>query len=60
MVTTDDRYFTCPKCGWVLSFHFDSNKGKYVSLCPYCKDRLEIDKIEYENDNIEIYFEKDF
>lgn len=60
MVTTDDRYFECPKCGWVLSFRYDSDKGKYVSMCPFCKNILEIDKEEYERDNLEIYFEKEF
>ena len=60
MVTTDDRHYTCPNCGWVISFRYDSDNWKYVSLCPYCKNRLEIDKDEYENDDIEIYFKPDF
>ena len=41
----------CPKCGWVISFKFDYDKGKYVSICPYCKDRLEMTKEEYEDDS---------
>jgi len=58
MVETSEKYFECPKCGWVISFHFI--EGKYVSFCPYCGDKLEITKEEYEADNDEIYFEKDF
>lgn len=57
MTSTDDRYFECPKCGWAIKFHYDYDKGKYVSLCPFCRNRLEIDKEEYERDDIEIYFE---
>ena len=48
MVATDDKYYECPKCGWVLTFKLVNDK--YVSLCPYCKNRLEIDKEEYEDD----------
>jgi len=52
------KYFECPNCGWVISFTF--KEGKYTAFCPYCKDRLEIDKEEFENDKndyIEKYFE---
>jgi len=58
MVAVDDRFYTCPNCGWVISFRLVNDK--YVSMCPYCKNRLEIDKEEYENeenDKIERYFE---
>ena len=58
MVATDSNYYECPKCHWVISFRLVNNK--YVSLCPFCKNVLEIDKEEYERDNIEIYFIKDF
>jgi uncharacterized Zn finger protein (UPF0148 family) len=57
MVETDDRFYECPKCGWVLTFKLV--KDRYTSLCPYCKDRLEIDKNEFERDDLEIYFEPD-
>ena len=49
MVATDDKRFECPKCGWLISFRLVNDK--YVSLCPYCKNRLEIDKEEYEDDS---------
>ena len=58
MEATDEKYFECPVCGFIISFRFI--EGKYVSLCPYCEDRLEITKEEYEADDDEIYFEKDF
>ena len=60
MLETDEKYFECPVCGWVISFKFNDDKGKYISMCPYCKNSLEIDKEEYEddtNDVIEKYFE---
>jgi len=60
MVATDDKYFECPNCGWAISFKFDYDKYKYVSMCPYCKNMLEMTKEEYEDDEGEIYFEKDF
>ena len=60
MLDTDDKYFECPKCGWVISFHYDNEKEKYVSLCPYCGGKLEVEKDEYEKDDIEIYFKHDF
>jgi len=58
MLGTDDKYFECPKCGWLLTFRLVGDK--YVSMCPYCKNRLEILKDEYERDDLEIFFEKDF
>ena len=58
MIETDDRYFECPKCGWVLTFKLVNDK--YVSLCPYCKNRLEIDKEEFESDKTIIEFRPDF
>ena len=58
MVATDDQYFECPNCGWVLTFRLVGDK--YVSYCPFCKNRLEIDKNEFEQDDLEVYFEKDF
>lgn len=58
MVGTTDKYFECPKCGWAISFKLINDK--YVSLCPYCKNRLEIDKEEFERKDIEIYFKADF
>lgn len=60
MVETDEKYFECPRCGWVISFRFDYEKREYISICPFCGNKLEMDKEEYENDDIEIYFEKDF
>ncbi len=60
MEITDDRYFECPRCEWPISFRFDYNKGRYTSLCPYCKDRLIIEKEEFERDNLEVYFLPDF
>ena len=60
MVETSEKYFECPVCGWLISFHFI--EGKYVSFCPYCQERLEISKDEFENeenDSIEKYFEFD-
>ena len=63
MEATDEQYWECPVCGWVIKFRFDYEKGNYVSLCPYCKDRLEISKDEYEdesNDSIEKFFEFDY
>ena len=54
------NYFECPNCGWVISFQFHDDEGKYVSMCPFCKNQLEIDKEEFENDKndyIEKYFE---
>jgi len=58
MIETDNKYFECPKCGFMLTFHYNAKKKVYVSFCPFCKSRLEMDKEEYERDN-EIYFEKD-
>ena len=58
MLETDERYFECPNCGWAISFSY--SEGKYVSFCPYCQNRLEIDKEEFENeenDSLEKYFE---
>jgi len=49
MVAIDEKYYECPKCGWVLTFRLVNDK--YISTCPYCKNRLEIDKEEYEDDN---------
>lgn len=50
MVEKSKQYFECPKCGWVLTFRFAKDKGIYVSTCPFCKNRLEIEKEEYEDD----------
>ena len=58
MVETDDRYFECPVCHWALTFRLVNDK--YVSYCPFCRNRLEMTKEEFERDDIEIYFEKDF
>ena len=58
MLETDEKYWECPICGWVISFRLCD--GKYVSFCPYCENRLEIDKQEFENDKndyLEKYFE---
>ena len=57
MVEIDDRYFECPKCGWALTFRLVNDK--YISLCPFCKNRLEITREEYEDDG-EISFKADF
>jgi len=60
MLETDEQYFECPVCGWVISFTFI--EGRYVSFCPYCKDKLIISKEEFENeenDSLEKYFEFD-
>ena len=48
MVETDNRYYECPKCGWAIRFKFKGDK--YVSMCPYCKYKLEIDREEYEEE----------
>jgi len=60
MLGTDDKYYECPQCHWAISFHYDYSKDKYVSLCPYCKDRLEVSKDEFERDDLEVYFLPDF
>ena len=60
MVETNDKYFECPKCSWAISFNYDHDKGKYISLCPYCENRLEIDKEEYEDDEKTFEFKADF
>ena len=60
MPSTDDKYFECPACGWAISFHLAYDESKYISLCPFCRNELEIDKEVYENnanDGIEFYFE---
>jgi len=60
MLETDEHYYECPNCGWVISFTFI--EGKYVSFCPYCQERLEISKEEFENeenDSLERFFEFD-
>jgi len=59
MEATEDKYFECPYCGFAISFHYDYSKGKYVSMCPFCQNRLEIVKEEFERDDVEIYFEPD-
>jgi len=58
MEANDEQYWECPKCGFIISFTLKGNK--YVSYCPFCGNRLEIDKDEYENeenDGLERYFE---
>ena len=59
MVGTDNKYFCCPVCGMMMKFIYDIYKGVYISKCPYCGNLLEIDKNEYEEDKLEIYFEPD-
>ena len=58
MTGTDDQYYECPNCGLTLTFHLKGDK--YVSYCPYCKGRLEIDKEEFERNDTEYYFKPDF
>lgn len=59
MLETDDRYFECPECGFMLTFTLKGDK--YVSYCPFCKGRLEIDKEEFERDDEKTFlFEADF
>ena len=58
MIANDDKYFECPTCGFVITFHLQGDK--YVSYCPYCKNRLEMDKEEYEKEDTEYYFKPDF
>ena len=60
MVTTDDRYFTCPYCGLVLLFNFIEQENIYRAKCAYCSNVLEMNKEEFETTDIGIYFEKDF
>ena len=60
MLETDERYYECPNCGWVISFRFI--EGNYVSFCPYCQERLIISKEDFENeenDSLERFFEFD-
>jgi transcription elongation factor Elf1 len=52
----EDEYFECPVCGWFISFRFDYDKQRYISFCPYCQNRLEMDKEEMEKEE-ETYFE---
>ena len=49
MVATDDKYWECPTCGFMLTFRLKGDK--YVSLCPMCENRLEMTKEEYEDDS---------
>ena len=58
MTGTDDQYYECPNCGFMLTFHLKGDK--YTSYCPFCKNRLEIDKEEFEKDDTEYYFIPDF
>lgn len=60
MEATDDKYFECPICGYYITFKYNDEKGIYTSFCPYCKETLEMDKEEFENNGEEIYFEKDW
>ena len=62
MIDSEGQFYECPVCSYYISFRYDDGKGKYVSFCPYCKERLEIEKNEFENDSndsIERYFEFD-
>ena len=58
MAGIDNKYFECPKCHWAISFHLVNDK--YVSLCPYCKNRLAILKEEHEKKDIEIFFKHEY
>ena len=60
MLETKDRFFECQYCGMPINFYFNYTKNKYVSLCPYCNNRLEMEINEYERKNEEGYFEPDF
>lgn len=57
MVDCEDRYFECPVCGFAIKFRYDYIAGNYTSLCPYCEGKLTIEKNEFEQDRLEIYFE---
>ena len=60
MTDSEEQFYECPICSYYIKFRYDDGIGKYVSFCPYCKERLEIDKNEFENDSndsIERYFE---
>jgi len=59
MSEINNKYFECPVCQWAISFKFNYDKYKYMSTCPYCKNELEMEKEEYENDE-EVYFKKEF
>ena len=59
MSEINNKYFECPECQWAISFKFNYDKYKYMSTCPYCKNELEMEKEEYENDE-EVYFRKEF
>jgi len=61
MPDTDKLSFTCPFCGWpVILFSLAYDESKYVTKCSHCKNELEIDKEEYEDDTDDVtesYFE---
>jgi len=59
MVEIDDKYFTCPYCGLVLAFNFIEQENTYRAKCPYCGNVLEMDKEEFETQDMEYYFEKE-
>ena len=62
MPEVEDQYFEGPFCHYIIKFRYDEEIEKYVSMCPYCENYLEIDKDEYEDDSEdreEKYFEFD-
>jgi len=59
MEVIDNRYFTCPYCGLVLAFNFIEQENIYRAKCPYCGNILEMDKGEFETQDMEYYFEKE-
>jgi len=51
-----DKFFECPNCGCSIFFTFDEKTKMYISTCPWCGIRLEMDKKEYESEDGEWYF----
>lgn len=47
--------FFCPYCNSPLKFHYNNERNLYRTVCPYCKNVLEIEKEEYETEK-EVYF----
>ena len=63
MTMANNKFWECPKCSCSIAFELNYDESKYVSLCPFCENELEVEREEFERDNedyIEIYFKADF